>query len=71
MRLKGHTGGPGLQDEKGGGEETFLLFLCWTRARRSQGQEERVAPKAVLVPFPILGSFGRNNPGKEKSQEAF
>ena len=71
MSLKGHVGGPGLQDEKRGGAETFLLFPPGRGHSRFQGQEERLAPKADLVPFSTLGSFGRNNPRKEKSQEAF
>lgn len=45
MSLKGHVGGPGLQGEKGGGEETFLLFPSWTRAQQSPGTGGKVSIK--------------------------
>lgn len=45
MSLKGHVGGPGLQDEKGGGAETFLLFPSWTRAQQIPGTGGQVSTK--------------------------
>lgn len=71
MSLKGCAGGPGLQDEKEGGEEAFLLFLSWTRAQQIPGTGGKGSTKGRPCSFSNPRKLWEEQPQEGKIPGSF